>query len=93
MVLQLFAPIRPTIDDGSTVSDSGIAKILDFGLAKLAERADGSDPDAKTVRAGSEVTFDGRFWGDHRGWERSVMNFKTADVAGLRIFYRENGYE
>src|SRR5262249_12700458 len=36
------------------VSESGIVKILDFGLAKLAERTDGSDPDAKTVQPGSD---------------------------------------
>src|SRR5262245_38148232 len=35
------------------VSESGVVKILDFGLAKLVERTDGSDPDAKTVQAGS----------------------------------------
>jgi eukaryotic-like serine/threonine-protein kinase len=36
------------------VSEGGVAKILDFGLAKLGERTDGSDPDAKTVQAGSD---------------------------------------
>jgi serine/threonine protein kinase len=36
------------------VSENGSVKILDFGLAKLAERTDGSDPDAKTVQLGSD---------------------------------------
>src|ERR1700756_2130189 len=36
------------------VNENGVAKILDFGLAKLAERTDGSDPDAKTIQAGSD---------------------------------------
>ncbi len=35
------------------VSETGLVKVLDFGLAKLAERTESSQPDAKTLQPGS----------------------------------------
>src|SRR5262249_47346784 len=36
------------------VSEKGVTKILDFGLAKLAERSDSSSAAAETIRVGSD---------------------------------------
>src|SRR5262249_6853242 len=35
------------------MSENGLVKILDFGLAKLTERAESAEPDAKTLQSGS----------------------------------------
>ena len=60
------------------VSETGVVKILDFGLANLAERNDSSDPDAKTVPAGSDSRpKKGRFWGQSPTCRQSSPKAKS----------------